>query len=113
MMRKVIASKLTASKVEIPHFYLTIDCATGNMKDMVKALNAAAKDGEYKISINDFIVKAAALACKQVLCALMVNEQLMCMQGRSCMLWVCDLCVGVVSWSVDQGFGKQVSVWSE
>ena len=67
---QVIASKLTASKVEIPHFYLTIDCATGNMKDMVKALNAAAKDGEYKISINDFIVKAAALACKQVLCAL-------------------------------------------
>lgn len=66
MMRKVIAGKLTASKVDIPHFYLTMDCAVTKMKEMVKALNAGAVDGEYKITVNDFIIKAAALACKEV-----------------------------------------------
>eukprot|EP00667_Euglena_gracilis_P005547 EG_transcript_5584 len=66
LMRKSIASRLTASKVEIPHFYLTVDVAVEKMKEMVAALNAGAKDKEYKITVNDFLVKACALACKKV-----------------------------------------------
>eukprot|EP00668_Euglena_longa_P040616 GGOE01053478.1.p1 GENE.GGOE01053478.1~~GGOE01053478.1.p1 ORF type:complete len:288 (+),score=40.45 GGOE01053478.1:459-1322(+) len=66
LMRKSIASRLTASKVEIPHFYLTVDVAVAKMKDMVAALNAGAKDGGFKITVNDFLVKACALACKKV-----------------------------------------------
>lgn len=36
---QVIASKLTQSKVEIPHFYLTMDCAVAKMKEMVKGIH--------------------------------------------------------------------------
>jgi pyruvate dehydrogenase E2 component (dihydrolipoamide acetyltransferase) len=70
-MRRTIAQRLTASTQTIPHFYLTIDC---NLDALLKAredINAAApkdKDGKpaYKVSVNDFIVKALALALQRV-----------------------------------------------
>ncbi len=67
-MRKVIASRLSESKQTVPHFYLTVDCRLDALLDMRKKLNAAAPDGDggYKISVNDFIVRAVALALRQV-----------------------------------------------
>ncbi|KAA5607264.1 pyruvate dehydrogenase complex dihydrolipoamide acetyltransferase [Roseospira marina] len=65
-MRKVIGRRLVESKQTVPHFYLTIDCALDPLLDLRKQLNARAKDGEYKISVNDLIIKAAAAALRRV-----------------------------------------------
>ena len=70
-MRRIIAQRLTASVQTIPHFYLTMDC---NIDLLVKAreeINAAApkdKDGKpaYKLSVNDFVIKALALALQRI-----------------------------------------------
>lgn len=65
-MRKIIAERMTASKQQVPHFYLTVDCEIDKLLDARKDLNARAKDGEFKISVNDMIIKAAAVALMQV-----------------------------------------------
>ena len=67
-MRKVIALRLLESKQTVPHFYLTVDCQIDALLGMSKKLNAAAPEGDkgYKISVNDFIVRAVALALRQV-----------------------------------------------
>ena len=69
-MRKIIAQRLTLSKQTIPHFYLTLDCDIGKLLAAREEINAAApvKDGTpaYKISVNDFVIKALALALQRV-----------------------------------------------
>jgi len=67
-MRKVIAKRLTESKQTVPHFYLTVDCELDALLDMRKQLNAKSPEGEgaYKISVNDFIIRAVALALRKV-----------------------------------------------
>ncbi|MGF1610517.1 MAG: pyruvate dehydrogenase complex dihydrolipoamide acetyltransferase, partial [Kiloniellales bacterium] len=65
-MRKVIARRLTESKQTVPHFYLTVDCELDALLDLRKTLNAQAPDGGYKLSVNDFLIKAAALALIKV-----------------------------------------------
>jgi pyruvate dehydrogenase E2 component (dihydrolipoamide acetyltransferase) len=70
-MRRTIAQRLTASVQTIPHFYLTVDCDIGKLLAAREEINAAApksKDGKpgYKLSVNDFVVKALALALQQV-----------------------------------------------
>ena len=66
-MRKAIAKRLTSAKTLIPHFYLTIDCRIDELLGTRARLNAAApKDAGYKLSVNDFIVKAAAFALMRV-----------------------------------------------
>ena len=69
-MRKIIAQRLTLSKQTIPHFYLTLDCDIGKLLAAREEINAAApvKDGKpaYKISVNDFVIKALALALHRV-----------------------------------------------
>lgn len=61
-MRAVIARRLTQSKnVEIPHYYEANECQADNMLQTIKHLNAKG-DGKYKISVNDYIVKAVARA---------------------------------------------------
>ncbi len=70
-MRTVVAARLTQAKQTIPHFYLSIDCNLDNLLAARAEINAAApkdKEGKtaYKISVNDFIVKAWALALQQV-----------------------------------------------
>ncbi len=62
-IRKVVAKRLTESKQEVPHFYLTVECKLDTLLAARKELNEKAK-GEYKISVNDFIMKAAAMALK-------------------------------------------------
>ena len=60
-MRKVIARRLLESKQTIPHFYLTVDCEIDRLLAMRKELND--RDGaDYKISVNDFVIRAVALA---------------------------------------------------
>jgi len=64
-MRRTIARRLTSAKALIPHYYLTIDCDIGALMDVRARLNARSpKDGPgaYKLSVNDFVVKAAANA---------------------------------------------------
>jgi pyruvate dehydrogenase E2 component (dihydrolipoamide acetyltransferase) len=65
-MRKAIARRLTSSKTLIPHFYLTVDCRIDNLLATRARLNEAAAKGSYKLSVNDFVVKASALALMRV-----------------------------------------------
>jgi pyruvate dehydrogenase E2 component (dihydrolipoamide acetyltransferase) len=70
-MRRTIAQRLTASVQTIPHFYLTIDCDIGKLLEAREEINASApkdKDGKpaYKLSVNDFVIKALALALHRV-----------------------------------------------
>lgn len=67
-MRKIIAQRLSEAKRNIPHFYLTIDCRIDSLLETRKKLNANAPEGErgYHISVNDFVVRAVALALRQV-----------------------------------------------
>jgi pyruvate dehydrogenase E2 component (dihydrolipoamide acetyltransferase) len=68
-MRKVIAQRLTLSKQTIPHYRLTVDCRLDELLRARERMNAAApKDGPraYKLSVNDFIIKALGLALAQV-----------------------------------------------
>ena len=70
-MRRTIAQRLTASVQNVPHFYLTIDCDIGKLLAAREEINAAApKDKEkkplYKISVNDFVIKAMAVALQKI-----------------------------------------------
>jgi pyruvate dehydrogenase E2 component (dihydrolipoamide acetyltransferase) len=70
-MRKVIARRLTEAKSTIPHFYLTMDCEIDALLKLRAEINAAAptdKDGKpaYKVSVNDMVIKALALALMRV-----------------------------------------------
>jgi pyruvate dehydrogenase E2 component (dihydrolipoamide acetyltransferase) len=69
-MRKTIARRLTEAKSTIPHFYLTVDCELDGLLALREQINAAAPlvDGKpaYKVSVNDFVIKALALAMKRV-----------------------------------------------
>ncbi|MEL6747492.1 MAG: 2-oxo acid dehydrogenase subunit E2, partial [Pseudomonadota bacterium] len=56
-MRKTIATRLVESKVTIPHFYLTNECRLDELLSARKRLNDAG-EGRYKLSVNDFIIKA-------------------------------------------------------
>jgi len=64
-MRKVIAGRLQESKQQAPHFYLTMDCMIDELLDARAALNLKVPDG-VKISVNDMIIKAAAMALIEV-----------------------------------------------
>jgi len=63
-MRKAIARRLTQSMQTTPHFYLSVDCEIDQLLAVRAALNARSPkgDGAYKLSVNDFVVKAAAAA---------------------------------------------------
>jgi pyruvate dehydrogenase E2 component (dihydrolipoamide acetyltransferase) len=70
-MRRTIAQRLTQSAQTIPHFYLTMDCNLDRLLALREQANAAApkdKEGKpaYKLSVNDFVVKAMAVALQRV-----------------------------------------------
>ena len=65
-MRKVIARRMTESKQTVPHFYLTIECAIDALLAQRKQLNAKLEAQGVKLSVNDFVIRASALALKQV-----------------------------------------------
>ena len=64
-MRKVIADRLSTSKKEIPHFYLSIDCNVGQLITAREEINREI-DKDLKLSVNDFIIKALATALLNV-----------------------------------------------
>ena len=63
-MRKVIAQRLQEAKREVPHFYLTIDCAVDALLATRAQLNE--RSDAYTLSVNDFVIRAAALALRKV-----------------------------------------------
>ena len=69
-VRKIIARRLVEAKTTIPHFYLTLDCNIGKLLAAREEINAAAPsaDGKpaYKLSVNDFVIKALAVALQRV-----------------------------------------------
>jgi len=62
-IRRIIARRMVESKLTIPHYYLTVDCEIDALLRMRKEINEAA---ELKLSVNDFVIKAAALTLKKV-----------------------------------------------
>lgn len=70
-MRKVIAQRLSASDRDVPQYYLTCDCDIGKLVAAREEINGLApkdKDGKpaYKLSVNDFVIKALAMALQRV-----------------------------------------------
>ena len=70
-MRKTVAKRLTESKQTVPHFYLSLDVELDALLKLRTQLNASApqdKDGKplFKLSVNDFVIKALALALQEV-----------------------------------------------
>jgi pyruvate dehydrogenase E2 component (dihydrolipoamide acetyltransferase) len=70
-MRRTIAQRLTAARQAVPAFYLTVDCQIGRLIAAREEINAAApkdKDGKpaYKLSVNDFVIKALAVALQRI-----------------------------------------------
>jgi pyruvate dehydrogenase E2 component (dihydrolipoamide acetyltransferase) len=62
-IKRITAKRLLESKTTVPHFYLTIDCRIDDLLATRKMLNDGGKD-KYKLSVNDFVVKACAMALK-------------------------------------------------
>ncbi len=67
-MRKIVAQRLTESKQTIPHFYLSVDCRIDDLLALRKDLNGRSPEGAgaYKVSVNDFVIRATALGLRQV-----------------------------------------------
>ena len=67
-MRKVVARRLSESKQQVPHFYLTVDCEIDKLLALRKELNDQSPDGDsaYKLSVNDLVIRAAAMALMKV-----------------------------------------------
>lgn len=64
-VRKVIARRLLEAKQTIPHFYLTVDCVIDKLLALRKDLNGR-EGADYKLSVNDFVIKACAVAMRKV-----------------------------------------------
>lgn len=65
-MRRTIARRLTESKQTVPHYYLTIDCDIAPLSEARVAINADLEASDNKVSLNDLIIKAAAVALRRV-----------------------------------------------
>lgn len=64
-MRKTIASRLKESMAENPHYFVSSSLSVSKLLKLRQALNASA-EGKYKLSVNDFLIKAIAIASKKV-----------------------------------------------
>jgi pyruvate dehydrogenase E2 component (dihydrolipoamide acetyltransferase) len=64
-MRKVIANRLLESTQTNPHFYVTSSISVSKLLKLRQALNSSA-DGKYKLSVNDFLIKAISIASRKV-----------------------------------------------
>ncbi|KAL9125730.1 MAG: hypothetical protein Q9217_005112 [Psora testacea] len=64
-MRKTIANRLVQSMNQSPHYFVSSTLSVTKLLKLRQALNSSA-DGKYKLSVNDFLIKAAAVACKKV-----------------------------------------------
>jgi pyruvate dehydrogenase E2 component (dihydrolipoamide acetyltransferase) len=64
-MRKTIAARLKESVAENPHYFVTSSLSVSKLLKLRQALNSSS-EGKYKLSVNDFLIKAMAVACKKV-----------------------------------------------
>ncbi|KAI8993496.1 pyruvate dehydrogenase complex dihydrolipoamide acetyltransferase [Pilobolus umbonatus] len=64
-MRRIIASRLSESKQQVPHYYVTVEINMDKTNKLREVLNKSS-EGKYKLSVNDFVIKASALALKKV-----------------------------------------------
>ena len=64
-MRKTIANRLVQSFTQNPHYFVSATLSVSKLLKLRQALNSSS-DGKYKLSLNDFLVKASAVACKKV-----------------------------------------------
>jgi pyruvate dehydrogenase E2 component (dihydrolipoamide acetyltransferase) len=64
-MRKTIATRLVQSMNQNPHYFVSATISVTKLLKLRQALNASA-NGKYKLSVNDFLIKACAVACKKV-----------------------------------------------
>lgn len=64
-MRKTIATRLRESMNQNPHYFVSTTLSVTKLLKLREALNASS-DGKYKLSVNDFLIKACAIACKKV-----------------------------------------------
>lgn len=65
-IRQVIAKRLVLSKQTIPHYYLSVDICMDDVSKLRAELNKLLAKDDLKLSVNDFIIKAAALACRKI-----------------------------------------------
>lgn len=65
-VRGVIAKRLLESKNSIPHYYITVDCNVDKILELRARFNKSLEKSGSKLSVNDFVIKAAAIACKKV-----------------------------------------------
>ena len=65
-MRRTIAKRLQQSKLEVPHYYLSVECAMDGVMRLRKEINDEYAGEDVKLSVNDFIIKATALASRRV-----------------------------------------------
>ncbi|PXF41044.1 hypothetical protein BWQ96_09239 [Gracilariopsis chorda] len=65
-VKRVIAERLLQSKQTVSQYYLTVQCEVDTMLELHSNNNSKARDGEYKISVNDFVINAAAAALRKV-----------------------------------------------
>ena len=63
-MRRVIAERMTESKATVPHFYLTVDCEVDELLKVRREINDRIEDA--RISVNDIVIRACALALREV-----------------------------------------------
>lgn len=63
-MRRVIAERMTESKTTVPHFYLTVDCEIDELLNVRREINQRLENA--KISVNDIVIRACALALREV-----------------------------------------------
>ncbi|HEX4112044.1 MAG TPA: pyruvate dehydrogenase complex dihydrolipoamide acetyltransferase [Stellaceae bacterium] len=62
-MRRTVAKRMVESKTTVPHFYLTIDC---DIDPLMRTRSELAEAASTKLSVNDFVIKAAALALRKI-----------------------------------------------
>ncbi|GAV07362.1 hypothetical protein RvY_17201 [Ramazzottius varieornatus] len=65
-MRQVIAKRLLQSKQTVPHYYLSVDIVLDEVLRLRTELNSMLEKEKVKLSVNDFVIKASALACKKI-----------------------------------------------
>uniref|UniRef100_A0A1A9WKQ7 dihydrolipoyllysine-residue acetyltransferase n=1 Tax=Glossina brevipalpis TaxID=37001 RepID=A0A1A9WKQ7_9MUSC len=65
-IRDVIAKRLLESKTTIPHYYVTVECQMDSLQKLRAKINKKYEKEKVKVSVNDFIIKATATACRKV-----------------------------------------------
>ena len=63
-MRRIIAERLVESKQTVPHFYLTVECSIDALLEARKGLNEGLSEQGKKLTVNDFVIWASAMALK-------------------------------------------------